>query len=77
MENNNMCLVKDRSTNFYIFLSALGFFFVIVDIKPGSFILSHIQIYQTNPEIMAGVILLFFSGFGIGHRTKNNLKLPS
>ena len=72
-----MCIVKDRSLTFYITIIIIGFFFVLVDTTPGHQIDNHIHIFQNDPDIIAGTILLFFGGFGLGHRLKYQLPLPT
>ena len=72
-----MCVVKDRSIIFYITIILLGFFFVLVDTTPTHQLGEHIQIFQNDPDIIGGIILLFFGGFGLGNRTKHPLKSVS
>lgn len=45
-----------------------GFILLLFDLTPGHCFKDHIHIYQNDPDILAGVILVFFGGFELGKR---------
>lgn len=53
---------------FYLVIVLLGFFLILFDLTPKHNIENHMFIYRNDPDILGGIILLFFGGFGLGNK---------
>ena len=60
--------MKTTITIFYIACIVIGFFLLLVDLTPGHVVGRHLDIFLTDPDILGGVILMFFGAFNLGKR---------